>query len=204
MKWWSQMKTTLSKSISQTNEKQLTWKAWAKNNEVRPTPWSSRPSRTGSSKNAIILSFKVKECKINQLHKGGCTPVPTVRWVTRRRVLHSHCSAWRSTAQLWSKEPWCAHQRCLLRGPIFPPVTPETSICYFLGWAERSSLAITSCHVNILSSMMVSCQEPWSQELTSTCLLDKNPGFITAEAGPFQRSKCALLAWSQAETLLLS
>lgn len=129
--------------------------------------------------------------------------LPTVRWVTRRRVLPPHCLAWRTTVQLWSKEPWCAPQRGLQRWPIFPLASPETSICYFLGWAERSSLAITSCLVNILSSMTVSCQELWSrEELPSTCLLDKNPGFITTEPEPFQCSKCALLAWSQAETLL--
>lgn len=128
--------------------------------------------------------------------------LPTVQWVTCS-VLPSHCSAWRTTAQLWSKEPWCAHQRGLLRWPVFPLASPETSIWYFLGWAERSSLAITSCLVNILSSMTVSCQELWSQEeLTSTRLLDKNPGFITAEPEPLQWSKFALLAWSQAETLL--
>lgn len=154
MKWWSQMKTTLSKSISQTNEKRLTWKACAMNNEVRPTPRSSRPRRTGSGKNAIILSFKVRECKINQLHRGGCTPANCAVGNTQTRStfsllsLENHCTALKQGAMVCS-------QRGLLRRPIFPLASPETSICYFLGWAERSSLAITSCLVNILSSMTV-------------------------------------------------
>lgn len=206
MKWWSQMKTTLSKSISQTNEKLLTWKAWAKNDEVRPTPWSSRPRRTGSGKNAIILSFKVKECKINQLHRGGCTPANCAVSNTQTR----------STFSLLSLENHCA---ALKQGAMVCPPEGSSAVTnfstsesknqhllfffVFFGWAERSSLAITSCLVNILSSMTVSCQELWSrEELTSTRLLNKNPGFITTEAEPFQRSKCALLAWSQAETLL--
>lgn len=73
----------------------------------------------------------------------------------------------------------CAHQRCFQRWLIvyFPSVIPKTSLdIYFIffGWAERSSLAITSCLVNKLSSKTASCQELWSRGvLTTPCSLDK-------------------------------
>lgn len=149
-------------------------------------PEEQAPAKTPSSSASESKSVKLINCT------EAAALLPTVRWVTRRRVIPSHCSAWRTTAQLWIKQPWRAHQRGLLRWPVFPLVGLETSIWYFLGWSERSSLAITSCLVNILSSMTVSCQE----ELTSTRLSDKNTGFITAEPEPFQSSKFTLLAWS--------
>lgn len=90
----------LTNGFIQTNKKQLTWKAWAKNYKVRLRPWSTCPSRTGSSKNAIICGFRVKECKINQLHRGSRTPLPTVhrshaffcRLTMSGYILPSHCS----------------------------------------------------------------------------------------------------------------
>lgn len=71
----------------------------------------------------------------------------------------------------------CAHQRCFQWWLIvyFPSVIPRTSLdIFFFGWAERSSLAITSCLVNKLSSKTASCQELWSRGvLTTPCSLDK-------------------------------
>lgn len=157
-------------------KKQLTWKAWAKIDKVRLRPWSPCPRRTDASKNAIVRGFRVKECKINQLHSSANTRTAhtySCRLTTCSHILASRRSARRTTVQLWSVEPWCAHQRCLQRWLIFLSVRPKPSIWYFLGWAKMSSLAISSCLVNGLSSMTISFQELWSrEELTSTILLD--------------------------------
>lgn len=77
-------------------------------------------------------------------------------------------------ARLRRLELWCVHQRCFQLWLIvcFPSVIPKNGVD--IGWAVRSSLAITSCLVNKLSSKTVSCQELWSrEELTARCSLDK-------------------------------
>lgn len=62
----------------------------------------------------------------------------------------------------------------LVTNCLLPLSDSKNQPWYFLGGAERSSLAITSCLVNKLSSKTVSCQELWSRgELTTPCSLDK-------------------------------
>lgn len=111
------------------------------------------------------------------------------------------CASQRTETVVCSPEVFSVVANCLL-----PLSDSKNQPWYFFGWAERSSLAITSCLVNKLSSKTVSCQEPWSRgELTTPCSLDKTGlGLQPLKPAPLQNrnEKICISTQFQAETLL--